>query len=157
MSISPELFGCGLMRPEHSIFGIGYKLLVDAETTKGSYELMYFLVPYGLGPPTHVHQNEDECYFITDGKFEATVGDETINVSKGDYLHLPRQIPHTIRNIDEGMSSFLCWVTPGNLGGFFDALKQPWPIGEKYPGMLNNQGIEQLVALAAKFDVKLIP
>jgi mannose-6-phosphate isomerase-like protein (cupin superfamily) len=157
MHASEMGIGHSLLRPEFAIFGTGYRMLIDSTMTNGAYELMYFMVPVGTGPPTHIHQHEDECYFITGGQFEVKIGNRSFSVSEGDYVHLPRKIPHCIRNSSKEMSSFLCWVTPGNLGGFFEAIKQPWAKDEKYPGMLNNQGIEQLMNLAAKYDVELLP
>lgn len=143
-------------RPSHSIMGIGYSLLVDSQQTNGNYELMKFVVPPGLGPPTHMHRNEDECYFILDGKFEIKLADELFTVGQGEYLHLPRNVAHGIRNIGENTGSFLCWVIPGNLGGFFEQFKKPWLANELDPPPLTQQDISKLMQAAKDFDLVLL-
>jgi uncharacterized cupin superfamily protein len=47
----------------------------------------------------HFHYNEDECVYILSGQGTAQIGDETAQVSKGDFLGYRKGGPaHTIRN-----------------------------------------------------------
>src|SRR5262245_49481603 len=115
--------GSALERPTDSILGMGYALLISAEQTGGQYELMKFTVPGRQGPPPHVHHNEEECFYVIDGEFDVRIGDATVHAKPGSYIHMPRNVAHGFRNTTDSTGSFLCWVMPGNLAGFFDAFK----------------------------------
>jgi mannose-6-phosphate isomerase-like protein (cupin superfamily) len=51
--------------------------------------------PRGTGPPLHVHHNEDETFYVLEGEVTFQVGDERIDVTAGDFLFGPRDVPHT--------------------------------------------------------------
>jgi len=48
----------------------------------------------------HMHHREDECIFILSGQGLAQVGEETFEVSEGDFLGYRKGgLPHSLRNI----------------------------------------------------------
>ena len=142
-------------RPEESILGIGYSLLISGEETNGKYDLMLFEASPGVGPPPHVHTREDELFFILDGEFEVLRGDETLQVKSGDYVSLPRNIVHAFRSTGETTGRFLCLVTPGNLKGFFDAFKRPWPDDEQVPSPPNDEDIGKMLTAAENYGIEM--
>jgi mannose-6-phosphate isomerase-like protein (cupin superfamily) len=146
--------GTANRRPQEAILGTGYELLIDSASTGGAYELMKFVVPPTLGPPTHMHTREDEHYYFLDGVFEVTIGDQKIDASAGTFLHLPRDVPHGLINVGQTEGSFLCWVIPGNLGGFFGQFKKPWPADQKYPPVLTRDDIQRMTEIAESFGIE---
>jgi quercetin dioxygenase-like cupin family protein len=50
--------------------------------------------PRGSGAPLHVHHNEDETFYVLEGEVTMFVGEERIDLSTGDYLFAPREVPH---------------------------------------------------------------
>jgi quercetin dioxygenase-like cupin family protein len=50
--------------------------------------------PRGSGSPLHLHHNEDETFYILEGEVTMVVGGERIDLSTGDYLFAPREVPH---------------------------------------------------------------
>ena len=63
----------------------------------------------GEEPPFHVHQNEDEWFYLLDGKVTFHVGGENYPSAAGAFVSFPRRIPHT----------FTAGCTPwGRLTGF---------------------------------------
>ncbi|MCA9187908.1 MAG: cupin domain-containing protein [Pirellulaceae bacterium] len=143
-------------RPNESILGIGYSLLVRAEETDGNYELMKFVVPAGAGPPPHVHQREDECFLLVDGELEVWIGGTTVPAKVGTCIHLPRGVAHAFRNVSDRQATFLCWVTPGNLAGFFDAFKTTWPTDTESPPSVNESSIAKMLAVAPDFGIDIM-
>jgi quercetin dioxygenase-like cupin family protein len=156
MMNTQSIIGSALARPSESILGIGYSLLVSSEQTGGSYELMKFVVPGGHGPPPHVHRHEDECFYLLDGEFEVMLGGQTFHATSGSYIHLPRQVPHAFRNTTAGLGSFLCWVIPGNLSGFFDAFKRTWPADRPQPPPVTEDDIGKMMAAAARYGIEIL-
>ena len=152
----PPCSGSTLARPTESILGIGYSLLVPAEVTGGAYELMQFVAPPGLGPPLHVHQHEDECFYVLEGELEIYVGDQTIAAPAETYIHLPRQVPHGFRNVGGTTGSFLCLVLPGRLAAYFDEFKTAWPGDLLEPPPPTDEDIGRLMAASAKYEIQIL-
>ncbi|MEX0703569.1 MAG: cupin domain-containing protein [Planctomycetales bacterium] len=156
MKTSGQPAASALERPRESVLGIGYALLVSAEQTGGAYEVMKFVVPAGNGPPPHRHAREDECFYLLDGEFEITLGDRALRARAGDCIHLPRGVPHAFQNVGESLGSFLCWVVPGNLSGFFDAFKRDWPADMPHPPAVTGDDVANLLAAAEKYGIEIL-
>ena len=148
--------GSAWERPTSSILGIGYRLVIPADQTDGAYELMQFVVPKNHGPAPHVHHREDECFYVVDGEFEVSVGDQRIPAPAGTCIHLPRNVPHTFLNLSDSMSTFLCWVLPGQLAGFFAAFQRDWPTDQDQPDPVTEDDISRLMAAAAQHDIEIL-
>ena len=54
-------------------------------------------VPAGHMPPLHVHHNEDEAFYVLDGKATLYLPGEEITAQAGDYVVAPRGVPHAYR------------------------------------------------------------
>jgi quercetin dioxygenase-like cupin family protein len=46
------------------------------------------------GAPLHVHEHEDEAFYVVDGVISVRIGDETHEAPKGAFVWLPRGVPH---------------------------------------------------------------
>lgn len=46
------------------------------------------------GPPLHVHDREDECFYILDGELSVRCGEEAFSAGAGSFVFLPRGRPH---------------------------------------------------------------
>ena len=66
-----------------------------AEATNGRVAVIEHLGTQGLGSPLHVHRNEDEWFYVTEGELTFWVGGETINAPAGSFVYGPRDVPHT--------------------------------------------------------------
>lgn len=92
---------------------------VLSEQTGGAYAILEQQIPSGHGPPLHVHRHETEIFYILEGDFEFTVGDETVPAPAGTLLVGPRDIPHTFRNVGPGEGRLLLTIIPGRFGDYF--------------------------------------
>ena len=54
-------------------------------------------LPVGSAPPLHVHDDLDDTWFILDGQMVVRCGDEDLVVGAGDWVSMPRGVPHTFR------------------------------------------------------------
>lgn len=52
-------------------------------------------LPVGSAPPLHVHATLDDTWYILDGKMAVRCGDEQLVVGAGDWVSMPRGVPHT--------------------------------------------------------------
>ena len=112
------------------IFGLEIVGKVFSEQTNGQYSVIVTTTPSQGGPPRHRHQHEDELFYILQGTYEFRVGDKTIIANEGDWVHLPRNLPHRYRNIGSEAGKTLNIMTPGGFEQFFaeiDALPKDRP------------------------------
>src|SRR5699024_5929394 len=64
----------------------------DEGTSFGLF--MNYLEGVGTGPDRHIHENEDEIFYIAEGMISAKAGDFECEAEAGDVLFLPRGVPH---------------------------------------------------------------
>lgn len=72
-----------------------------------------------IGPALHIHLNQDEVFYVVDGRYRFVVGDQTMELKAGETIFLPRGIAHTwIQLSDRGRMVY--YVTPaGKMEDFF--------------------------------------
>lgn len=100
-------------------------ILIDGETTGGAYVFFDELTDPGGGPPLHVHEREDEAYFILEGRFEFQVGEQTLTAGPGGFVVAPRGVPHTFRNLESTPARKLALAWPAGIDQFFLEVGQP--------------------------------
>jgi quercetin dioxygenase-like cupin family protein len=66
----------------------------------------------GFGPPLHVHYSFDEFFTVLEGSFEFTVDDETLGLSTGDTLFIPRKVRHSFQCVSNHPGTLLVAMTP---------------------------------------------
>lgn len=79
----------------YHFFGALAAIVVTGEQTNGAFSLVKLTQPPHAGPPLHLHELDDEEFYILRGTFTFYVGDDVIEAKEGDYLFAPRGIPHT--------------------------------------------------------------
>ena len=90
------------------------RFLVGGGETGGALSLTDFLMapPPAPGPPMHVHAEEEETVYLLGGEVEATVARETRKVSTGGAVHVPRGVPHTLKNLGPAPARLLVIQSP---------------------------------------------
>ena len=59
------------------------------------------MAPRTPGPPLHVHDEEDECFYLIEGHLLVQVGEERHDLGPGCFAWLPRQVPHAFANVSD--------------------------------------------------------
>jgi quercetin dioxygenase-like cupin family protein len=100
-----------------------------AESTGGVLTMFEELPPL-LDTSRHVHQYEDETFYVVDGEHEFVSGDRTFRLGPGGVAFLPRGIPHAHRRLVHGVGRLLCVTTPAGFERFFRDLAEAARSGE---------------------------
>ena len=77
------------------------------------------------GPPLHIHQDQDEWFFVTEGEYLFQCGNERYNIKKGDTIFLPRNVPHAFIQLTEKAKTIVSYVPAGKMEEFF-AVTDKW-------------------------------
>ena len=101
------------------------RLLASGEVTNGgAFSLAEFSgTSEGAWTVRHLHRGFEESFFILDGLFTFTVGEEAIAASSGMYVLVPRGTAHTF-SAAAGGGRFLLLMVPGGLEKMFFELGQ---------------------------------
>lgn len=110
--------------------------------------------PRGTGPPLHLHRNEDETFYILEGKATFLVGGERIDVTAGDFLVGPRDIPHTYVVRSEH-ARMLVTASPGGVEQAFVGLGVPVN-GSEPPTDAVMPPMDELVRLFAGYGCEIV-
>ncbi len=110
--------------------------------------------PRDTGPPLHVHHNEDETFYVLDGDVTFQVGDERIDVTAGDFLFAPRDIPHAYVVRSE-RARMLVTASPGGVEQVFVSLGVP-VTGSEPPAEAVMPPMDEAVRLFAGYGCEIL-
>ncbi|GAC1587520.1 MAG: hypothetical protein NVS3B25_03480 [Hymenobacter sp.] len=79
----------------YHLMGFDLYLKVSAQDTDAQVSVFAGTYRKHDGPPLHVHYEQDEEFYITEGEFLVQVGPERFTLKAWDLIFLPRNIPHT--------------------------------------------------------------
>ena len=96
---------------------------LTGQQTGGAYYLFESLFGPGDGNRLHIHRREDEVGYVLEGALEIRLADQTVVVEAGSVAHLPKNVPHAIRNPLKTPSRYLFMTIPAGLDQWFDALE----------------------------------
>lgn len=98
--------------------------LVTGADTGGRYALMEVNVRKGLEPPPHIHTHEDEMYYLLEGEMLFVAGETKQLVRPGDFIYLPRGVPHYWK-LQTDTARFLLQLSPAGLEEMFLEISRP--------------------------------
>ena len=118
---------------ERLVFG-GATILVRAsgEATGGAFSLFEEVAPM-VDTPRHVHELEDELFYVLEGEHVFEVDGVEHRVGPGGTVFAPRGLPHAQRRVVRGEGRTLVLPVPGGLDGFFRELAEAEAAGELGP------------------------
>ena len=95
--------------------GDSYTFLVTGEQSGGAYFILEAFVPPGGGPPPHIHEREEECFYLLAGHLTMILGDQQIPVAAGDFVQVARGTVHTFVNDGENVARMLAIFSPAGM------------------------------------------
>jgi len=106
-------------------------------------------VPAGYEIPLHVHDDEDELFYILDGELTLVSESGEALAGPGSFVHLPRGIAHGFANRSELPVRMLVVTTPsGALRGVMQGLDRAGRDGTLSPALIADTLVENRMALA---------
>ena len=95
-----------------------HDLKASHKSTGGALTIIEVLQAPGRAAPWHVHRREDEMFYVLDGEVLFKCGDELVQGQPGSFVFLPRDIPHSYKNVGDTTARWLILTTPAGAEGF---------------------------------------
>ena len=134
---------------------------ISSRDTGGEFTVFEGRIKPFQGPPLHRHRDQDESWYVVEGKFRFEVDGQEIHAGAGATIFAPRGSRHTFQNIGAAPGVIVTTVIPGGLDIFFEELEMVTPRGTvpdpaKIVPIFEKHGLELLgPPLAARSSSKI--
>jgi quercetin dioxygenase-like cupin family protein len=129
--------------------------LAEVLEAREDFSLVRMHHPAGGQPPLHVHEREDEGFYVLEGSLELWVGDEPpVKLVPGEYALAPHGIPHTYLAGAEGAVALVTSM-PGAFVEFVRAVGRPAERAE-LPVLDGPPDVERLARIAAAHGITIL-
>lgn len=95
--------------------------------TGGCFTLLEYVMNANI--PVHIHDREHECAYVLAGTIKVRVGPEDFTAGVGDFVFMPRGVPHSITAVSEVPPRFLAVATPSGFEHFMEDLMEALAAG----------------------------
>ncbi|MBI1256352.1 MAG: cupin domain-containing protein [Chloroflexi bacterium] len=95
------------------------------------------------GPARHLHHEQDEWFYVLEGKFSFEIGQEKFTLQAGDSAFGPRKLPHVWAHVGEGHGRILITFMPaGKMEAFFREVTKANAMPPQDPALWEAHGME---------------
>jgi quercetin dioxygenase-like cupin family protein len=148
--MNENIIPCSVVKPSAmkvmEAFGDRVTFRLTGMETGGRYTAFLVETPPGGGPPPHLHEREDEWFYVLEGEVEFFTGGQWTRVEVGSSVFAPRGTVHSFRNVGDTMLRQLVHAAPSGFENFFAAMAAEWRT-EGGPDM------ERIVSISADFGI----
>jgi mannose-6-phosphate isomerase-like protein (cupin superfamily) len=130
--------------------GEAYWFYGDKAVLRSPEGALPVIIEHHVGPgaaaPLHVHHDVDDSFYLLRGQLAMRCGDDTFVANAGDYVCLPKGVPHALSNVGDqeavllqthDADSFLTFIRRVGIPG---DQPQPDPASLDYAAMNNVAG-----------------
>lgn len=125
---------------------------VRGDDTAGAYAVVEWEHEASTpGPPLHIHDREEEAFYVLNGTVRVVVGDEPTEAGAGSFVLIPRGTPHTFSVTGDVAARLLIILSPPGYEGFWEELSSATG------GGLSQPSPELMSALGHKYGMRVVP
>lgn len=94
-------------------------LKISSQDTGGALAVFEYTGVAKGGPSLHLHVAQDEIFYVVAGEYLFVVGEEERQLTVGDTIFLPRQVPHTWTQLSDTGKLVYLLQPAGQMEDFF--------------------------------------
>jgi len=140
---------------EYFFMGSKVVILIEGKDTEGRLGLVQQIEKRGGEPPFHIHHNEDELLQIQEGDLTFFLGEEQFDAGAGDFVFLPKGIPHRFK-VKTEEAKFLVTAVPAAYETFVQEVGKPIVNDTDQPSIPTKEDIERLVKIGKKYNMSFL-
>lgn len=107
----------------------GTTVRISSRQMDGAYCVCEMTTMPGDGVPWHVHDRDEEFYYILEGAYEMQAGDERFTAEAGSIVVIPRDVPHQFRNAGDKPARALMIFRPGGFDELLGEMREATATG----------------------------
>ena len=112
------------------VMGSRLDIVVGGDRTGGSYAVAEDRSLPGFGPPPHVHEGEDEAFYVIEGEYLFGGEHGEVRAGPGTFVHAAKGHLLWWRNVGDGPGRHLEIFTPAGLEKMFEEVGEPAGAGD---------------------------
>jgi len=97
---------------------------ITSRQTENAYCVCEMTTMPGDGVPLHVHDRDEEFYYILEGTYEMQAGDERYMAETGSLVVIPHDVPHQFHNAGNVPARALMIFRPGGFDELLDEMQE---------------------------------
>ena len=113
--------------PAYGFHGATVVVKASGRDTLGQLGVMESVYPAGLAVREHVHEGEDEMFYVLEGELSGFCEDERWTATAGCFVFVPRDRGHGFAVTGAGPARVLVITGPARLDGQIAARGEPPP------------------------------
>jgi quercetin dioxygenase-like cupin family protein len=129
---------------------LGADIVVKSSGDPAKFFFADHPVPPGYAVPLHVHEDEDEAFYLLEGELTLISRDGETKAGPGAYVHLPRGVAHGFVNAS-GKPAHMLVI--GSAGGKLESLFRDLDAASRQSALAP----EQVGALCAAHGIAMLP
>jgi uncharacterized protein (TIGR03067 family) len=100
----------------------GILFRATGDDSDGLFDYFDLSVGYLKGFPLHIHLQQHETFHIIEGELIFQLGDEFISAKKGDFVFVPKELPHTYVNVRKNPARSVGILSPSGFHKFLEEM-----------------------------------
>jgi len=140
--------------------GKSFWLLTDLHTFKvvssdtgGAFTVAELTAGPEMGPPPHIHRNNDETFYVLEGTFDFSLAGQAFSAGPGAFVYLPRGVVHTHSAGGGKPAKALVVQTPAGVERFIEEAGKPASDPSRRPAPPEMSELQRIVAIAQKHGI----
>jgi quercetin dioxygenase-like cupin family protein len=97
---------------------------VSSKDTDGQLTVLEYVGFEKIGPPLHVHLEQDEIFYVAEGEYLFQLDTERMKLAAGDTIFLPRAVPHTWLQLSDKGKLVYFLQPSGQMEEFFKKMNE---------------------------------
>lgn len=97
---------------------------ISSKDTDGQLTVLEYVGFEKIGPPLHVHFDQDEIFYVVEGEYLFQLDTERMTLKAGDTIFLPRAVPHTWLQLSEKGKLVYFLQPSGQMEEFFKKMNE---------------------------------
>jgi quercetin dioxygenase-like cupin family protein len=93
---------------------------VRGDETEGELTVFENVIAPGDGPPAHLHEAQDESWYVLDGMLRFRLDSALEEAPAGSFVFVPRGTVHCFQNVGEDPARILVIFNPAGMEPFFE-------------------------------------
>lgn len=140
------------------LFGNMLTFVLRGADTGMRFSMVEAYTAPGAGSPPHLHHDDEESFYVLEGSYEITLGNERMLCGPGSITHVAKGMPHAFANVGDTPARMIILNWPADHHErFFMAVGDPAPAGSREFPAPKAPDFDAIAAAAKAAGIELLP